>query len=146
VILADMPNYGKSDDLIGSDPDLNARVTVELMESGEGMAVTMDVTGDAQMDAAYASVAERFGTTDVLVNCAALVSETLFAPLGRVRRKERCRDAARRDRFQHTGDAPLINCQGIVQPIAGLLALFVPIDDVPTRRERAHRSLHADQD
>jgi len=55
------------------------------LEAGQGMAVTMDVTDDAQMDAAYRSVAERFGTTDILVNSAALVSETLFAPLGRVK-------------------------------------------------------------
>lgn len=55
------------------------------LESGQGMAVQMDVTDDAQLDAAYASVIERFGTTDVLVNSAALVSETLFAPLGRVK-------------------------------------------------------------
>src|SRR6266540_4888200 len=55
------------------------------LETGQGMAVTMDVTDDAQTDAAYRSVAERFGTTDILVNSAALVSETLFAPLGRVK-------------------------------------------------------------
>ncbi|MPZ15593.1 MAG: SDR family NAD(P)-dependent oxidoreductase, partial [Chloroflexi bacterium] len=56
-----------------------------LESSGRGIAVTMDVTNDAQMDAAYDSVARQFGATDVLVNCAALVSETLFAPFGRVK-------------------------------------------------------------
>jgi NAD(P)-dependent dehydrogenase (short-subunit alcohol dehydrogenase family) len=55
------------------------------LESGQGMAVQMDVTDDAQLDAAYASVTERFGTTDILVNNAGLVSETLFAPTGRVK-------------------------------------------------------------
>src|SRR5947209_14844486 len=33
VILADMPNYGKSDDFIGNDPTLNVRVTVGLMDA-----------------------------------------------------------------------------------------------------------------
>src|SRR5689334_7159519 len=51
-----------------------------LESSGRGIAVQMDVTDDEEMDAAYASVIERFGTCDILVNNAALVSETLFAP------------------------------------------------------------------
>lgn len=33
VILADMPNYGKSDDFIGNDPNLNVRATVGLMDA-----------------------------------------------------------------------------------------------------------------
>jgi 2-hydroxy-6-oxonona-2,4-dienedioate hydrolase len=33
VILADMPNYGKSDDFIGYDPNLNVRATVGLMDA-----------------------------------------------------------------------------------------------------------------
>ncbi len=57
----------------------------QLESSGRGMAVQMDVTDDAQLDAAYASVIQRFGTTDILVNSAALVSETLFYPTGRVK-------------------------------------------------------------
>jgi len=56
-----------------------------LESSGRGMAVEMDITDDAQLDSAYAAVIQRFGTTDVLVNNAALVSETLFAPLGHVK-------------------------------------------------------------
>jgi NAD(P)-dependent dehydrogenase (short-subunit alcohol dehydrogenase family) len=55
------------------------------LESGQGMALQMDVTDEAQMDAAFDAVIARFGTTDILVNSAALVSETLFAPLGRVK-------------------------------------------------------------
>src|SRR5437879_3609098 len=43
----------------------------KLESSGRGMAVTMDVTDDAQMDAAYAAVIDRFGTADVLINNAA---------------------------------------------------------------------------
>jgi len=57
----------------------------QLKSSGRGMAVEMDVTNDAQLDSAYDSVIEQFGTADVLVNNAALVSETLFAPLGHVK-------------------------------------------------------------
>lgn len=57
----------------------------QLESSGRGMAVQMDVTDDGSLDSAYASVIQRFGTTDVLINSAALVSETLFAPLGRVK-------------------------------------------------------------
>lgn len=57
----------------------------ELESSGRGMAVLMDVTDDSSLDAAYEGVIQRFGTTDVLVNNAALVSETLFAPFGRVK-------------------------------------------------------------
>jgi NAD(P)-dependent dehydrogenase (short-subunit alcohol dehydrogenase family) len=56
-----------------------------LESSGQGLAIEMDVTDDAQLDAGYAAVIERFGTTDVLINNAALVSETLFAPRGRVK-------------------------------------------------------------
>jgi len=57
----------------------------QLESSGRGMAILMDVTDDGQLDSAYASVTRRFGTTDVLVNSAALVSETLFAPTGHVK-------------------------------------------------------------
>jgi len=57
----------------------------DLESSGRGMAVEMDVTDDDQLDAAYRAVLERFGTVDVLINNAALVSETLFAPAGHVK-------------------------------------------------------------
>jgi len=33
LVLADMPNYGKSDDFIGNDPNLNVRVTIGLMDA-----------------------------------------------------------------------------------------------------------------
>jgi NAD(P)-dependent dehydrogenase (short-subunit alcohol dehydrogenase family) len=56
-----------------------------LESSGRGLTVEVDVTNDTQLDEAVAAVNGRFGTTDVLINCAALVSETLFTPRGRVR-------------------------------------------------------------
>ncbi|GAB3366040.1 SDR family NAD(P)-dependent oxidoreductase [Modestobacter lapidis] len=52
------------------------------LEADQGLAVEVDITDDAQLDAAYAAVMDRFGTVDILVNNAALVSETLFAPTG----------------------------------------------------------------
>jgi NAD(P)-dependent dehydrogenase (short-subunit alcohol dehydrogenase family) len=54
----------------------------DLEQGGRGIALTGDVGEDADLDAAYARVLERWGTVDVLVNNAALVSETLFYPLG----------------------------------------------------------------
>jgi NAD(P)-dependent dehydrogenase (short-subunit alcohol dehydrogenase family) len=56
----------------------------ELEGTGCGLALTMDLSKDAELDQAYAATMDRFGTVDVLVNNAALVSETLFAPLGHV--------------------------------------------------------------
>jgi 1,1a-dihydroxy-1-hydro-9-fluorenone dehydrogenase len=45
---------------------------------------TMDVTDDAQIDAAYQATLDRFGTVDVLVNNAAMRQRDLFPPTGRV--------------------------------------------------------------
>jgi len=52
------------------------------LEAGQGLAVEADITDDAQLDAAHAAVIQRFGTVDILINNAALVSETLFYPTG----------------------------------------------------------------
>src|SRR5439155_22223802 len=49
------------------------------------MEIQMELADGQQLDAAYAAVVQRLGTTDVLVNNAALVSETLFYPTGRVK-------------------------------------------------------------
>ena len=57
----------------------------ELESSGRGAALTMDLADDAQLDAALSNTMNRFGTVDVLINNAALVSETLFAPMGHVK-------------------------------------------------------------
>lgn len=57
----------------------------ELESSGSGAALEMDLLDGAQLDTAYAATIERFGTVDVLINNAALVSETLFAPMGHVK-------------------------------------------------------------
>jgi NAD(P)-dependent dehydrogenase (short-subunit alcohol dehydrogenase family) len=59
-----------------------------IEKTGRGLALTMDVGEDAAHDAAYAAVLGRFGTVDVLVNNAALVSETLFSPTGHVKTLE----------------------------------------------------------
>lgn len=49
------------------------------------MALEADITDDAALDSAFSKVIDRLGRVDVLVNNAALVSETLFAPAGHVR-------------------------------------------------------------
>ncbi len=56
-----------------------------LENSGRGMAIQVDVAEDVSLDSAYEAVIQRFGTVDVLVNNAALVSETLFYPQGHVK-------------------------------------------------------------
>lgn len=48
------------------------------------LALTMDVTDDGQIDAAYAATLARFATVDVLINNAALRQRDLFPPTGRV--------------------------------------------------------------
>ncbi len=48
------------------------------------LSLTMDVTDDAQIDAAYQATLDRFGTVDVLVNNAAMRQRDLFPPTGRV--------------------------------------------------------------
>jgi NAD(P)-dependent dehydrogenase (short-subunit alcohol dehydrogenase family) len=57
----------------------------EIESSGRGAALTMDLANDVQLDTAYAATMDRFKTVDVLINNAALVSETLFAPMGHVK-------------------------------------------------------------
>lgn len=53
------------------------------LEANDGLAVEVDITSDEQLDSAYEAVMSRYGTVDVLINNASLVSETLFAPTGR---------------------------------------------------------------
>ena len=55
-----------------------------LDSSDRGLALEMDVTDEESVDTAYNSVMEQFGRVDTLVNNAGLVSETLFAPKGKV--------------------------------------------------------------
>ena len=56
----------------------------KLDSSGQGMALDMDITSDTAVKAAHAQVLSRFGRVDTLLNNAGLVSETLFAPKGKV--------------------------------------------------------------
>jgi NAD(P)-dependent dehydrogenase (short-subunit alcohol dehydrogenase family) len=88
----------------------------QLEGSGRGLAVEMDVTDDAQLDAAYAKVIERFGTTDVLVNNAALVSETLFAPLGHVKTLD-TKDADWKTMFEVNLFGPLKAIRRFIRPM-----------------------------
>ena len=52
------------------------------LDAAQGLAVAVDITDDAALDTAYEQVMQRYGTTDVLINNAALVSETQFYPMG----------------------------------------------------------------
>lgn len=54
----------------------------QSLEAGCGLAVEADITSDASLNAAYGQVMEKYGTVDILINNAALVSETLFPPTG----------------------------------------------------------------
>jgi len=55
-----------------------------LNASERSLAIDMDITDDAAVEAGVSAVLERFGAVDVLINNAGLVSETLFAPHGHV--------------------------------------------------------------
>ncbi|QIV79967.1 SDR family NAD(P)-dependent oxidoreductase [Mycolicibacterium frederiksbergense] len=52
------------------------------LESAQGLAIEADITKDSDLDNAYDHVVDRYGGVDILVNNAALVSETLFPPMG----------------------------------------------------------------
>ncbi len=46
------------------------------------MAGWLDITSDSDVDGAHLAVIERYGRADILINNAALVSKTLFRPMG----------------------------------------------------------------
>lgn len=52
------------------------------IEATEGLAIRADITSDADLDDAYEKVLEAYGRADILINNAALVSETLYPPMG----------------------------------------------------------------
>ncbi|HZT07018.1 MAG TPA: SDR family oxidoreductase [Chloroflexota bacterium] len=56
----------------------------ELDKNQNALALETDVTQDADVDRAYQSVLDRFGTTDVLINNAALLQMRLVNETGRV--------------------------------------------------------------
>jgi NAD(P)-dependent dehydrogenase (short-subunit alcohol dehydrogenase family) len=56
----------------------------QLRGSGRGLDLDLDITSDESVHAAYTAVMQRFGRVDTLINNAGLVSETLFAPKGKV--------------------------------------------------------------
>ena len=52
--------------------------------SADVLVATVDVTNDAQLDAAYEQTLAKFGTADVLINDAAIRQRILFPPTGRI--------------------------------------------------------------
>jgi NAD(P)-dependent dehydrogenase (short-subunit alcohol dehydrogenase family) len=56
----------------------------QLRSSDRGLALDMDITSDESVARAYSAVTQQFGRVDTLINNAGLVSETLFAPKGKV--------------------------------------------------------------
>lgn len=54
------------------------------LEAAGGLAIEADITSDADLDAAYDAVISKYKTVDVLMNNAALVSETLYPPTGHI--------------------------------------------------------------
>jgi len=56
----------------------------QLRNSGRGLALDMDITSDESVSRAYSAVTQEFGQVHTLINNAGLVSETLFAPKGKV--------------------------------------------------------------
>ncbi|HEX3245049.1 MAG TPA: SDR family oxidoreductase [Chloroflexota bacterium] len=56
----------------------------ELSSNDRSLALDMDLTSDEQIDAAFSTTLEKFGTADVLVNNAGMRQRDLFPPHGRV--------------------------------------------------------------
>src|SRR5437016_1117684 len=56
----------------------------ELGRAPNALALVMDVTQDADIDRAYKETLDRFGTTDVLINNAALLQMRLVSETGHV--------------------------------------------------------------
>lgn len=54
----------------------------QKLESKNGCALEADISNDSDVNSALATVLEKYGTVDILVNNAALVSETLYPPTG----------------------------------------------------------------
>ena len=60
-------------------------LAAELAAQEKNILMTdMDVTNDAQIDAAYEATLKKFGTVDILINNAALRQRDLFPPTGRI--------------------------------------------------------------
>jgi 1,1a-dihydroxy-1-hydro-9-fluorenone dehydrogenase len=52
------------------------------IEAANGLAIRADITSDTDVNDAYEQVTHAYGGVDILINNAALVSETLYPPMG----------------------------------------------------------------
>ena len=109
------------------------------LETAGGLALEFDVTNDAGLDSAYDAVMSSFGTVDFLVNNAALVSETLFPPTGRVKTLDVCStDYPHGDsRYPHATDSLLelpLSDDAKRKILWDNCARFYGLDDIPQPR------------
>ena len=54
----------------------------KAIEDTQGLAIRADITSDADVNDAFEKVVKTYGGADILINNAALVSETLYPPMG----------------------------------------------------------------
>jgi NAD(P)-dependent dehydrogenase (short-subunit alcohol dehydrogenase family) len=70
--------------VVATDLSWNGTAPFDTRHEPNLLIATMDVTDDAQMDAAFAATMDRFGTADVLINNAAMRQRDLFPPQGKI--------------------------------------------------------------
>ncbi len=84
--------------------------------AGESIALDMDVTKDAEVDAAYAAALERFGSIDALINNASMRQRDLYPPSGRITTLE-TKDADWECAFAVNVFGPLKVIRRFIQPM-----------------------------
>jgi 1,1a-dihydroxy-1-hydro-9-fluorenone dehydrogenase len=70
--------------VVATDKSWEGVAAFDKSQAQNILILDMDVTDDAQIDAAFGAALDRFGTVDVLVNNAAMRQRDLFPPTGRV--------------------------------------------------------------
>lgn len=70
--------------VVATDKSWDGVPDFDKSQAGNLLVATMDVTQEAQIDAALQATLDRFGTVDVLVNNAAMRQRDLFPPTGRI--------------------------------------------------------------